>query len=77
MLAAHSVLGTTADDFENGKPAYCPETPHYGSFDASDANDGTKLIADGADSTAASQIKVGAADLPLPLEQMQVVNIFN
>ena len=56
VLAAPSALGTTADDFENGKTY---EITALGSFDASNANDGTKLIAD-TDLTAASQIKVGA-----------------
>ena len=56
VLGSASALGTTADDLKLGKTY---EITALGSFSASGANDGTKLIAD-TDLTAASEIVVGA-----------------
>ena len=56
VFAPAAATGTAADDLTLGKTY---EITALGSFDASHANDGTKLIAD-TDLTAASDIKVGA-----------------
>ena len=56
VLGSASATGTTADDLKSGKTY---EITALGSFSASGANDGTKLIAD-TDLTAASEIVVGA-----------------